>query len=292
MISAGQNTGFSTNKTLNLSGRLVSLETPIVMGILNVTPDSFYDGGKFTQEQSIVEHVAKMLAEGAAIVDIGGYSSRPGASDVTVEEEKKRVIPVIKLIKKHFNDVIISIDTFRSSVAQEAIDEGALMINDISGGARDVEMFKTVAELKVPYICMHMKGTPETMNSLASYENLIHEIIANFQQKLSLMISLGIKDIILDPGFGFAKTVEHNFELLNGLDRFQILEKPILVGLSRKSMIWKTLSTTPNNALNGTTALHMAALNKGASILRVHDVKEAIETINLFSNLSPAHTRV
>lgn len=289
MISAGQNTGFSTNKTLNLNGRLLSLQTPVVMAILNLTPDSFYDGGRYEQEKNILIQVEKMLTEGATIIDVGGYSSRPGAKDISQEDELSRVIAAVKSIKKHFDNSIISIDTFRSTIARAAIAEGAQLINDISGGEQDHAMFTSVAELNVPYICMHMKGTPATMNSLATYDNLVHEIITYFHKKLDTLHTLGVKDILVDPGFGFAKTVEQNFQILQSLSHFKILEKPIVVGLSRKSMIWRTLDTAPEHALNGTTALNMVALLHHASILRVHDVKEAIETIKLFSNLSPAH---
>ena len=256
------------------------------MGVLNVTPDSFYDGGRFLQEKKIVEQAEKMLNEGAALLDVGGYSSRPGASEVPLGEELTRVVAAVKAIKKNFPQSIISIDTFRSVVAKAAYDEGAQLINDISGGSLDEAMFKTVAELDVPYVCMHMRGNPSTMNSMASYDNLLFEVVTYFHKKIYAMQSAGIKDIIIDPGFGFAKTVKQNFQLLNGLDHFRIFQKPLLVGLSRKSMIWKTLSTDPEQALNGTTALNMAALMKGANILRVHDVKEAVETIKLFSRIA------
>jgi dihydropteroate synthase len=289
MISAGQNTGFSTNKTLNLNGRLMSLQTPLVMGILNVTPDSFYDGGRFTDTLTGLKHVEKMIQDGASIVDVGGYSSRPGALDIPPAEELKRVTEAIRTIRKHFNQVAVSVDTFRSAIAEAAVNEGAQIVNDISGGELDSHMFQTVAALHVPYICMHMKGTPQTMNGLTRYNNLLYEVTEYFHKKIVALQSLGIKDIIIDPGFGFSKTPEQGFRLLNNLEQFKILEKPILVGLSRKSMIWRTLETTAENALNGTTALNMAALVKGASILRVHDVKEAAETIKLFTNLSAAH---
>lgn len=287
MILAGQNKVFSTNKTLNVGGRLLSLDSPQVMGILNVTPDSFYDGGKFTDDRSMLRQVERMISEGAAIIDIGGYSSRPGATDISPEDEAGRVMHAVKVIRKEFNDVVLSVDTFRSAIACQAVAEGADIINDISGGDLDAAMFETVAELKVPYICMHMKGTPQTMNSLASYENLLHELTAWFSGKIASLQAKGVSDIILDPGFGFAKTVEQNFELLSNLHLLKMLNKPLLVGLSRKSMIWRTLNTTPEHALNGTTALNMIALTKGASILRVHDVKEAVELVSLFSKLQP-----
>ncbi|MCK6616157.1 MAG: dihydropteroate synthase [Cyclobacteriaceae bacterium] len=285
MNSAGQNKVFSTNKTLNVGGRLLTLDTPLVMGILNVTPDSFYDGGRFTEEVSILKQVEKMIIEGATIIDVGGYSSRPGATDVLPDEESGRVIKTLQIIRKEFKDIIISVDTFRSATARQAIAEGADMINDISGGELDGAMFETVADLKIPYICMHMRGTPQTMNTLATYENLVTEITAWFANTIRTLHAHGVKDVIIDPGFGFAKTAEHNFELLGKLQLLTLLGKPVLVGLSRKSMIWRTLNTSPEEALNGTTALNMVALLKGASILRVHDVKEAVELVTLFSKL-------
>jgi dihydropteroate synthase len=288
MISAGQNKAFSTNKTLNLGGRLLSLDTPLVMGILNVTPDSFFDGGKFTDEVSILKRVEQMITEGAAIIDIGGYSSRPGAADISTDEEARRVVGALRLIRNQFKEVILSVDTFRSSIARQAVNEGADMINDISGGELDPAMVETVAALNVPYICMHMRGTPQTMNALATYDNLLLEITSWFAAKVDLLQRAGVKDILLDPGFGFAKTVNQNFELLSNLQLLTPLGKPLLVGLSRKSMIWRTLQTTPDQALNGTTALNMVALLKGASLLRVHDVKEAVDVITLFSHLRAA----
>jgi dihydropteroate synthase len=272
---------FSVNKTLNVRGRLIDLSVPKIMGILNVTPDSFYDGQRFTDEKSILKQVEKMITEGADFIDVGGHSTRPGAEDISEEEELSRVLPAVKLVAKNFPDAIVSVDTFRSSVAQQAVDAGAFLINDISGGNFDSKMFETIASLRVPYILMHMKGTPQTMMKEAVYENLLKEIIDYFHQKIYHLHSLGVKDIIIDPGFGFAKTVEQNFELLNKLEHFQILEKPIMVGLSRKSMIWRTLKTNPEGALNGTTVLNTIALMKGALILRVHDVKEAKETMQL-----------
>jgi dihydropteroate synthase len=277
---------FSTNKTLNVQGKLVDLSVPKVMGILNVTPDSFYEGSRFVQPASILKQVEKMVTEGADFIDVGGYSSRPGATDISEKEELARVLPVIQAICKEFTSTIISIDTFRSEVARQAVLHGASIINDISSGELDANMFGVVAALKVPYVAMHMRGKPQTMNQLTTYENLVKDITDHFHKKINLLHSLGIKDVVIDPGFGFAKTVEQNFELLNHLEYLQILGKPMLVGLSRKSMIWRTLNTTPDHALNGTTALHTLALLKGASILRVHDVKEAIETIKLLSVLN------
>lgn len=255
------------------------------MGILNVTPDSFYDGGQYTHKSSLLRHVEKMIAEGATIIDVGGYSSRPGARDIPADEELKRVVDAIRAVKKYFTAAVISVDTFRSTVVESAIGEGAEIINDISGGELDNKMFSVVAAMKTPYICMHMKGTPQTMNSLTSYDNMLHEIVDYFHKKVAVLKQLGVKDIILDPGFGFAKTAAQSFQLLNNLEHLKILEKPLLAGLSRKSMIWKTLQVTPELALNGTTALNMVALMKGASILRVHDVREAVECITLFKSI-------
>jgi dihydropteroate synthase len=276
---------FSTNKTLNLQGKLVDLSVPKVMGILNVTPDSFYGGSRFAEPLAILRQVEKMITEGADFIDVGGYSSRPNATDVSEVEELERVLPAIQSIQKEFPNAIISIDTFRAEVAKQAVLNGASMINDISAGELDIKMLETVATLKVPYVAMHLRGTPQTMNQLTTYENLIKDITDYFHKKINQLHNLGIKDVVIDPGFGFAKTVDQNFELLNHLDYFQLLGKPLLVGLSRKSMIWRTLKTTPENALNGTTALHAVALMKGASILRVHDVKEAVETIRLLQRL-------
>jgi len=272
---------FSVNKTLNVRGKLIDLSEPKIMGILNVTPDSFYDGLKYIDEASILKQAEKMISEGADFIDVGGYSTRPGAEEISEEEELNRVLPVITIIAKNFPDTIISVDTFRSGVARQAIEAGASMINDISGGEQDARMFETVASLGVPYILMHMKGDPQTMTKQTTYENILKEIIDYFHQRVFRLQKLGVKDVVIDPGFGFAKTVDQNFELLNKLDRFQILEKPMLVGLSRKSMIWRTLQTNPEGALNGTTVLNTIALLKGTSILRVHDVREAKEAIQL-----------
>ena len=280
-----QNNVFYTNKTLNVRGKLLDPSTPKVMGILNVTPDSFYDGGKFTTENPILEQVKKMLDEGADIIDIGGYSTRPGAADIPVEEETVRVLGVIQMIMKTFPEAILSIDTFRSSVAKKAVEAGAAIINDVSGGEQDPLMFETVAALNVPYILMHMRGTPQTMTKLTDYENLIKDVADYFQKKIYRLRQLKVKDIIIDPGFGFAKTADQSFELLNHLDYFRVMGVPILAGLSRKSMIWRTLSQVPEEALTGTIALNTTALLKGASILRVHDVKEAVACIKLIKRL-------
>ena len=272
--------------TINCKGQLIDLSTPKVMGVLNLTPDSFYDGGKYKNEVDILGQVGKMLHEGATFIDLGGYSSKPGAAFVEEDEELKRVIPVIELLIKNFPDIILSVDTFRSTIAQTSVAAGAAIINDISGGFLDPEMIKTVAKLQVPYIMMHMRGTPQTMQQQTQYDDLLKEIISYFAERLELAKTEQLIDIIIDPGFGFAKTREQNFELLGKLELLGIIGKPILAGVSRKSMIYKTLNTTPQLALNGTTALNMIALTKGANILRVHDVKEAAECITLFNQLN------
>ena len=273
--------------TINCNGKLIDLSSPKVMGILNVTPNSFFDGGKHANEKAILTQVEKMLLEGAAFIDIGGYSSKPSAEFVSEEEELQRLVPVIKDVVKEFPGVIISVDTFRSKVAQEAIENGAAIINDISAGNLDAKMMETVAKLQVPYLMMHMKGTPQTMQSLAQYENIVKEMLFYFSQKIAQARSLGINDLILDPGFGFAKTLEQNFEVLSKLELFQMTELPLLVGVSRKSMVYKTLETTAEFALNGTTSLNTISLLKGAKILRVHDVKEAVECVKLQQKLHP-----
>ena len=265
------------------------LKEPRIMGILNVTPDSFYDGGRYDSETTILEQTEKMIKHGATFIDVGGYSSRPGAEDIPVSEEIRRISIAIKSIVKNFPEAFISIDTFRSHVANIAVQEGAAIINDISGGEQDPAMLEVVSSLQVPYVVMHMRGNPKTMNQLTNYENLTKDVTDFFHRKINQLNTLGIKDIIIDPGFGFAKTIEQNFSLLNSLDYLKILNKPILVGLSRKSMIWKTLSTTPEYSLNGTSALNAIALTKGACILRVHDVKEAAEVCRLFSSTTAAH---
>lgn len=271
--------------TLNCSGKLLSLQKPLLMGILNLTPDSFFDGGKHNSLENAIQKTEKMLAQGADIIDIGGYSTRPNASDISAEEEMERVIPVIKAIKQLFPDCIISIDTFRAMVAQEAVVAGASLINDISGGQLDEKMFEIVAQMQVPYVLMHSRGNPQTMSQLCHYENIFLEILHFFEQRIEKLTILGVKDIILDLGFGFAKTQEQNFILLKHLSYFARLERPILVGISRKSMIYKTLCIEPSQALNGTTALNMFALEQGAKILRVHDVAAAKETLTLWQKL-------
>lgn len=271
--------------TINCLGMLIDLTPPKVMGILNVTPNSFYDGGKHSDDESVLFQVEKMLSEGATFIDIGAYSSKPSAEFVSEEEEISRLIPVIQLVLKHFPATLISVDTFRAKVAKAAIEKGACIINDISAGSLDAAMMATVAKLHVPYIMMHMKGNPQTMQSMANYENITKEMLFYFSEKVAQARSLGISDLLIDPGFGFAKTKDQNFDVMNNLELFQMLELPILVGVSRKSMIYKTLETSPEFALNGTTVLNTIALQKGANILRVHDVREAIETIKLVSQL-------
>ncbi|MFM9989312.1 dihydropteroate synthase [Flavobacterium sp.] len=271
--------------TINCKGQLIDLSLPKVMGILNVTPDSFYDGGRFVSDEKILSQVEKMLQDGATFIDIGGQSSKPNAEIVSVDDELKRVVSTVDLILKNFPETIISIDTFNSKVAQLAAENGAAIINDISAGSLDDNMFKTIAKLQVPYIMMHMRGTPQTMQQMTNYDDLVKDILLYFSEKVAKARSFGINDLIVDPGFGFAKTSEQNFELLNKLELFEILELPILVGISRKSMIYKTLETTPENALNGTSVLNTIALTKGANILRVHDVKEAVECVKLYNQL-------
>lgn len=271
--------------TINCKGKLIDLSSPKVMGILNITPDSFYDGGKHKNETSILQYVGSMLEEGATFIDIGAYSSRPKAHFVSEAVEIQRILPIVEIVLKKFPEALISVDTFRSNVAKQCIEAGAALVNDISAGRLDENMLQTVANLQVPYIMMHMKGTPQTMQQHTNYDNLTKDIMFYFSQRIAAAKALGIVDMIIDPGFGFAKTLKQNYELLNKLELFKMIEKPILVGVSRKSMIYKTLESTANDALNGTTVLNTIALQKGASILRVHDVKEAMETIKLVEEL-------
>ena len=271
--------------TINCKGELIDLSFPKIMGILNVTPDSFYDGGKYKDEKSILLQTEKMLSEGATFIDLGAYSSRPGATPISEEEELARTIPIVDLLLREFPKIILSIDTFRSEVALNCLEAGAALINDISAGRMDKKMLSTIKKCKVPYILMHMKGTPQTMQNETSYKELLTDILRYFSERVATARALGIHDIIVDPGFGFAKTKAQNFELLEKFDLFQTLNLPVLAGLSRKSMIYKTLETNAQNALNGTTALNMIALSKGANILRVHDVKEAVECTTLYGNL-------
>ena len=271
--------------TINCRGQLIDCSEPRVMGILNLTPDSFFDGGKYKDEHSILTQVETMIQQGADFIDVGGYSSRPGADDVASSEELNRVVPAIEAISKRFPECLISIDTFRSEVADGAIASGACMINDISGGDRDPKMPKVAAKHKVPYIFMHMRGTPQTMNQLTQYEDVVLEVTQELAKKLKQLRALGLNDLIADPGFGFAKTLEQNYTLLNHLEHLKLLEVPILVGLSRKSMIYRLLETQPDHALNGTSVANTIALIKGANILRVHDVLQATEAIRLIKAL-------
>jgi len=269
--------------SLHCKGQLLDLSRPVVMGILNVTPDSFFDGGKYAAVSTILQQAEKMLREGASILDVGGASSRPGAVEVNEAEEIKRVVPAIEAILKSFPDTILSVDTWRGSVANAAVHAGASIVNDISAGNLDPKMLETVAPLDVPYILMHMQGAPDSMQKSPQYEDVVTEVLDFFIQKIEGLRRLGIKDIVLDPGFGFGKTVAHNYTLLKNLHVFQnVLGLPVLAGISRKSMICKPLGIKPAEALNGTTALHMVALQQGACILRAHDVREAVEVIKLW----------
>lgn len=280
-----QDTSFLKNNSRKSDGIFSNLDEPMIMGILNVTPDSFFDGGKYNNEQVVIEQVEQMINDGAKIIDIGGYSSRPNAENITAEEELKRVLPVVKLIRSHFPDILISIDTFRAMITKECVNAGADIVNDISGGAFDEDLLETVARFNVPYILMHIKGNPQSMQKSPNYTDIVNEVHLYFEEKITLLKNLGIKDVIIDPGFGFGKTVEHNYQLLKHLNSFNNLSFPILAGLSRKSMINKVLDIEPKDALNGTSVLNTIALLNGAKILRVHDVKEAAETIKLVNKL-------
>ena len=273
------------NLSLNCKGELIDLSTPKVMGILNITHDSFYDGGQFKDSKSILVQTEKLISEGATFVDVGAYSSRPGADFVSENEELHRITPVVELILKHFPKALISIDSFRANVIRECVNAGAVISNDISAGHLDDQMMKTIGELGIPYIMMHMRGTPQTMQNLTHYDHLVTEIFSYFSERIQLAKQHQIMDVVIDPGFGFAKTLSQNYELLGKLEFFQNLNCPILCGVSRKSMIYKTLNCLPKEALNGTTALNMVALMNGANILRVHDVKEAMECVKLFNQL-------
>jgi len=268
---------------LQVKGRLLDLSAPKVMGIINVTPDSFYAASKYKEEKAVLDAVGQMLTDGAAIIDIGGMSSRPGAALIDEEEELRRCIPAIRAIVREYPEALISIDTVRARVAREAVENGAALINDISAGLLDPDMYRTVAGLRVPYILMHMKGRPENMQKDPEYDDVVREVLDFFIARTGPLIELGVHDIILDPGFGFGKSVDHNYQLLNHLGVFRkVMQLPLLAGVSRKSMINRVLGTRPEQALNGSTALHMAALLNGASLLRVHDVKEAVETVKLY----------
>ena len=281
MLSPRSDIG-TTALTLNVRGKLVDLSQPAVMGILNVTPDSFYAGSRVAHLDEVVRRAGEMLEHGATFLDVGGYSTRPGADDISPEEELGRVVPAIGAVLKAFPEALISADTFRAAVARAAVEAGAGMVNDISGGTLDAEMFGTVAALQIPYVLMHLRGTPQTMTSYTQYEDLPREVFGYFVRKVFALRQLGVKDIVLDPGFGFAKTPDQNYQLLRHWDYFKPLGLPVLAGLSRKSMIYKKLGIPIAEALNGTTVLNTLALTKGAAILRVHDVKEAVQAIRLY----------
>jgi len=270
---------------INCKGKLIDLSSPKVMGILNITPDSFYDGGKFTSEKDILSQTEKMLDEGATFIDIGAYSSRPNAKHISTNEELKRITPIVNLLVSEFPKILISVDTFRSKVADECLHIGACLVNDISGGSLDSNMFKTIAKHKVPYILMHLKGNPQNMQHSPTYDDVVKEIIFYFSEKIAELRKLQVNDIILDVGFGFGKTLDHNYEILQKLDLIQLFELPILAGMSRKSMLYDLLNSTANNMQNATTSVNTVALQKGAKILRVHDVKEAVECISIFNKL-------
>jgi len=279
-----KDTFFSNKQSLNCRGRLLDFNTALVMGILNITPDSFYAGSRNTDPGKILEKAAEMIAQGADILDVGAYSSRPGAENVSEKEELLRLEAALKVIRSSFPDALLSVDTFRSAIARRVVKEFEVdMINDISGGDLDGEMFPTIADIQVPYIIMHMKGEPANMQEHAVYKDVVREIIRDFSEKINRLNRLGINDIIIDPGFGFAKTVDQNFDILRQLDAFHIFKQPLMAGISRKSMIYKTLEYEPEDALNGSTVLHTIALLKGANILRVHDVREAREAVLLVS---------
>ena len=278
-----KDTFFSNKYNMNCEGKLIDLSTPKIMGVLNVTPDSFFDGGQNNSISTALKQVEKMMNEGATFIDVGGYSSRPNASDVSIEDEIRRTSPIIESIKQQFPSALISIDTFRSEVATEAINSGACIVNDISAGKLDDKMFEFIAEVKKPYIVMHMRGNPQNMQSKASYSNVANEVIKELSETTRTLAIKGVNDVIIDPGFGFSKTLNQNYMLLDNLESLQTLERPILVGVSRKSMIYNLLKNKPENALNGTTAINTIALLKGANILRVHDVKEAFEITQIIN---------
>lgn len=275
------------HKTLNIKGALLSLETPVVMGILNITPDSFYAGSRKQTEADIEERIQAILSEGGLMIDIGGYSSRPDAAEVTTEEEMERLAFALKILNAHYPDAILSVDTFRADIARRCVEDyGVAIINDISGGQLDANMFETVATLNVPYIMMHMRGTPQTMQQHADYTDMMEEIMLYFASKVRELRLMGVNDIILDPGFGFSKTVDQNYLLMSRLQEFDMFDLPLLVGVSRKSMIYRFLGGTPADSLNGTTVLNTFALMNGANILRVHDVKAAVEAIKIITELN------
>jgi dihydropteroate synthase len=283
-----KDTFFHPKTLINCKGKLIDISTPKVMGIINVTPDSFYDGGNSVTQKEILKKTDKYLEEGADFIDVGGYSSRPGADDIPADEELKRVVPAVKAINKNFPEALISIDTFRAKVAMEAVYNGSCMINDISGGHLDNKMYETVKKLQVPYVITHMPGTPQNMQKNTNYKDVVKEVALYFSLILEKLRVIGINDIILDPGFGFGKTLEQNYQLLKNFSHFKMFGLPVLAGISRKSMICKVLKVNPENALAGTIAANLLAINNGADILRVHDAKEAVHTIKIFNNYSDA----
>ncbi|SDM40372.1 dihydropteroate synthase [Daejeonella rubra] len=289
---ADKNTVFQQKLTLNVRGTLLDLSKPKIMGILNLTPDSFYDGGRNNSLENALRKTEQLVSEGADLIDLGAYSSRPGAEHISEEVEFERMIPVIRAIAKEFPKALLSVDTFRSGIARAAIGEGADMINDISAGAMDDAMFRTIAELKVPYILMHMRGTPQTMASETNYTDLIVELAQYFAEKIHKLKELGVKDLIIDPGFGFAKTLEQNYELLGKLEHLKITGHPVLAALSRKSMVYKLLETDAEHALNGTTVANTIALMNGANILRVHDVLAAKEAVKIVEQVASSIKRI
>ncbi|QPH38805.1 dihydropteroate synthase [Pedobacter endophyticus] len=277
---------FEPKRSLNIKGKLIDLSTPKVMGILNITPDSFYPDSRNTTIKEAIAKTEQFLNEGAAFIDVGGYSSRPGAKDISTDEELQRVVPIIEVLAKEFPDAVFSIDTFRSRVAEEAIQAGAHIVNDISSGDMDEMMLKTVANLQVPYMIMHMQGTPQNMHLNPAYGNVTLEVVDYFARKVAELRKLNVHDVVIDPGFGFGKTMSHNYQLLNELEAFKIFKLPVLVGFSRKGMIYKALNITAAESLNGTSVLNTIALQKGAGILRVHDVKEAVECVKLVERMT------
>jgi dihydropteroate synthase len=287
MLIPQKDTGFFKKKLfINLAGELIDLSNPVVMGILNVTPDSFYDGGKYLTGKSILKRSAQILEEGGRLIDIGAYSTRPGAKDISVEEEINRLTPAFKIVRKNFPDALLSLDTFRSEVADFIVNKfGPCIINDISGGTMDNKMFKTVARLSVPYVLMHIQGTPETMQKNPLYSDVVNDIILFMSERVQQLKLIGVNDVIIDPGFGFGKLPVHNYELMNRLDSFRIFQLPLIIGVSRKAMIWWLLKVAPEESLNGTTVLNTLALLGGTDILRVHDVKEAVQVCKIVSNL-------
>lgn len=286
IIKSSNKEYFIKKNTIKYNGELIDLSKPLVMGILNVTPDSFFDGGKNFKVDDAVAHAGKMLNDGASIIDIGACSTRPNSDFLSAKEELMRLIPVVTEIKKHYPDAILSIDTFRAEVAETLVNEfGNFIINDISAGTLDDKMFETVAKLDVPYVLMHLQGTPQNMQNNPQYSNVTKEVIKFLSEKIYKLHELGVCDVIVDPGFGFGKTLDHNYELFNHLDAFRFFELPLLVGISRKSMIYKLFGTSPADSLNGTSVLNTYALQAGANILRVHDVKEAVEAVSIFEKL-------